>query len=526
MSYIGNSPGNASQRVVTRKVATAGQTRFASDSGYATGYVDVIVNGADLVAGEDFNETGDGINIDLVEACAADDSVKIIAWIPRGLSDGYTKPEANALLALKADLVAGKIPSSQLPAYVDDVLEYANLAAFPATGSAGIIYVAQDTNNCYRWSGSAYILITDLSAYARLDGAVFTGGISVPNSKIYTFGAVSEICHHLTASGTQAKRYEVARVAIDTVNWNDVGTIEIEMREKYFDAGTYKKYIVNFGYASGNKLYMTDAFGRRLDQFKVSIGSAVLISGNQYYYPVYVDVRNYGQVDVTIKTNNLVSGTNPPSIGYAYLFTSPTVTDIADFTTDYLATTMAEQAPWCYARAQYGGGDTIICIDPQYKQSILYYRSYANKVSDTATYFNGYLALQTAPNGTAYPNSGTAESAVEWNGWLMSRGAGTSPAFTANQVANTRWNQYLPQADYGQDISGSIIINQPWSGNRGSVIYDVNYTKSQIGSVRSTGSGQKTSAVDPIYGVQFNWDVGGTGSNPDIHIDYYIVGVK
>lgn len=165
MSYIGNSPGNASQRVITRKVATAGQTRFASDSGYATGYVDVIVNGADLVAGVDFNETGDGINIDLVEACEVDDSVKIIAWIPRGLSDGYTKPEANALLALKADLVAGKIPSSQLPAYVDDVLEYANLAAFPATGSSGIIYVAQDTNNCYRWSGSAYIVLTDLSSY-------------------------------------------------------------------------------------------------------------------------------------------------------------------------------------------------------------------------------------------------------------------------------------------------------------------------------------------------------------------------
>lgn len=165
MSYIGNSPGNASQRVVTRKVATAGQTRFASDSGYATGYVDVIVNGSDLVAGVDFNETGDGINIDLVEPCAADDNVKIVAYIPRGLSDGYTKPEANALLALKADLVAGKIPSSQLPAYVDDVLEYANLAAFPATGSAGIIYVAQDTNNCYRWSGSAYIVLTDLSAY-------------------------------------------------------------------------------------------------------------------------------------------------------------------------------------------------------------------------------------------------------------------------------------------------------------------------------------------------------------------------
>ena len=37
-------------------------------------------------------------------------------------------------LTTKADLVSGKIPASQLPAYVDDVLEFANLASFPATG--------------------------------------------------------------------------------------------------------------------------------------------------------------------------------------------------------------------------------------------------------------------------------------------------------------------------------------------------------------------------------------------------------
>lgn len=52
------------------------------------------------------------------------------------------------------------IPSAILPSYVDDVLEYANLAAFPATGETGKIYVALDTNKCYRWSGSTYIQIT------------------------------------------------------------------------------------------------------------------------------------------------------------------------------------------------------------------------------------------------------------------------------------------------------------------------------------------------------------------------------
>jgi len=52
------------------------------------------------------------------------------------------------------------IPSAILPSYVDDVLEYADLAAFPATGESGKIYVALDTNKQYRWSGSTYIQIT------------------------------------------------------------------------------------------------------------------------------------------------------------------------------------------------------------------------------------------------------------------------------------------------------------------------------------------------------------------------------
>lgn len=63
-------------------------------------------------------------------------------------------------LPLKADLVDGLVPASQLPSYVDDVLEFADLATFPAEGETGKIYVALDTNKCYRWSGSTYIQIT------------------------------------------------------------------------------------------------------------------------------------------------------------------------------------------------------------------------------------------------------------------------------------------------------------------------------------------------------------------------------
>lgn len=67
----------------------------------------------------------------------------------KGVASGYASLDGS-----------GKVPAAQLPSYVDDVLEYANLAAFPGTGESGKIYVAINTNKVYRWSGSAYVEIT------------------------------------------------------------------------------------------------------------------------------------------------------------------------------------------------------------------------------------------------------------------------------------------------------------------------------------------------------------------------------
>ena len=58
-----------------------------------------------------------------------------------------------------ARLVDGKVPESQLPSYVDDVVEYDSKSDFPATGEEGKIYVDKSTNLTYRWSGSTYIMI-------------------------------------------------------------------------------------------------------------------------------------------------------------------------------------------------------------------------------------------------------------------------------------------------------------------------------------------------------------------------------
>jgi len=69
---------------------------------------------------------------------------------------------------------SGLVPASQLPSFVDDVLEFADLASFPATGETGKIYVALDTNKTYRWSGSVYIEVSssDVTTVNGQTGAV------------------------------------------------------------------------------------------------------------------------------------------------------------------------------------------------------------------------------------------------------------------------------------------------------------------------------------------------------------------
>lgn len=83
-----------------------------------------------------------------------------------GITDALASSLKGAVNGLAELDATGKVPAAQLPAYVDDVLEYANLAAFPATGSTGIIYIAIDTGKVYRWTGSVYAEISPTAGNA------------------------------------------------------------------------------------------------------------------------------------------------------------------------------------------------------------------------------------------------------------------------------------------------------------------------------------------------------------------------
>jgi hypothetical protein len=113
----------------------------------------------------------------------ARNAADVYSWAKASEKPSYTASEVgaipstdkganNGVASLGSD---GKVPSSQLPSYVDDVLEYASVSAFPSTGESGKIYIALDTNKTYRWSGSAYIEISESLALGETSSTAYAG---------------------------------------------------------------------------------------------------------------------------------------------------------------------------------------------------------------------------------------------------------------------------------------------------------------------------------------------------------------
>lgn len=83
-----------------------------------------------------------------------------------------SKGNPNGLASLNE---SGVIPTSQLPSYVDDVIEVATFNNLPVTGESGKIYIVQDTNLTYRWSGTDYVEISKSLALGENSSTAYPG---------------------------------------------------------------------------------------------------------------------------------------------------------------------------------------------------------------------------------------------------------------------------------------------------------------------------------------------------------------
>lgn len=100
-----------------------------------------------------------GSNLQINNEVLSVDTTDFVMQIEKGASNGIATLNSS-----------GQVPSSELPSYVDDVIEgyYYNGAFYSdsahttlITGETGKIYVDLSSDTSYRWSGSAYISISN-----------------------------------------------------------------------------------------------------------------------------------------------------------------------------------------------------------------------------------------------------------------------------------------------------------------------------------------------------------------------------
>jgi len=191
------------------------------DTSNPAGYISGITSG-DVTTALGFTPYSNTNPANYIDATAlAPYLTSVIAGLTYQPVLGYTpensanKGIANGYAPLESD---GKVDAAYLPSYVSDILEYPNLAAFPPAGLTNKIYVAQDTNKVYRWSGSVYI---EVAANSGVWGAI-TGTLANQTDLInYINATTSCIGNNAVTYSGQYKLNGFYGSKNSSINWNN-----------------------------------------------------------------------------------------------------------------------------------------------------------------------------------------------------------------------------------------------------------------------------------------------------------------
>ncbi|MDR6464765.1 hypothetical protein [Chryseobacterium sediminis] len=151
-----NQTGNTITLVSTDTTYSAGNGLTLSGTSFS---LPVTTSGTgNVVTG--ITQTTNGLTVNLGSMPTSSDLANYIPVSQKGAANGVAVLDASGL-----------VPASQLPSYVDDVLEgyyktadgkFYKEAGYTTliTGETGKIYVSLDTNKTYRWTGTTFVYIT------------------------------------------------------------------------------------------------------------------------------------------------------------------------------------------------------------------------------------------------------------------------------------------------------------------------------------------------------------------------------
>lgn len=188
--------------------ALAGKVDVVTGKGLSTNdYTDADkakIDGLGTAASKDVAASGDASSTEVVmgndsRLTDSRNAADVYDWAKASTKPSYTASEVGAIdSTLKgaasgvAELDAnGKVPTSQLPSYVDDVIEgylynddfYAeDTHTTSITGETGKIYVDLATNTTYRWSGTAFVAIPEGIALGETSSTAYAGNKGKANA--------------------------------------------------------------------------------------------------------------------------------------------------------------------------------------------------------------------------------------------------------------------------------------------------------------------------------------------------------
>lgn len=228
---------------------------------------------------------------------------------------------AKTTLDAKADLVGGLVPSSQLPSYVDDVLEYDDYPSLPISGTTGKIYITLDNNNQYRWSGTVYVNIT--GGAGSVQEVISKTGIQ------HVIRNADNWLHVETGSTTGAICIEI----VGLWGYDLAGDMEIQVNQNSTSDGDYTDYVIK---VAGNWRSGDHTWHNTKASLVTATGSSLLNvrfckdSTAEKVYIVLFDtdtVLNYRRVVIPmISVNGAITG-YAPDFAITRVTSYPTTTD-------------------------------------------------------------------------------------------------------------------------------------------------------------------------------------------------------
>lgn len=416
-------------------------------------------------------------------------------WNAKQAALGFTpensanKGAANGYAGLDG---TGKVPSAQLPSFVDDVLEYANLAAFPGTGAAGTIYVTLDTNKTYRWSGSAYVEISPSPGS--------TDSVTEGSTNLY-FTAQRVRDSVLTGLSTATN---AAIAAADTV-LGAFGKIQAQITAHFGSGGTAHANAVSSGAAG----FMTGADKAKLD--------GIATSANNYTHPTSDGNLH---VPVTGTTNNgkvLMAGATAGNFGWAAIptlnqnttGTAANVTGIVALVNGGTGATTAAAA-----RTNLGAAESV-----QQAGSAFDFNNYRPGTPGLlrVVWNSGDTSMVNAPNGNTTGFLVASQGSHDlWNAQLFMEQGSTGSVWSRGSTdgGGTRvWGAWRKQLDSSNYNSYSPTL----TGTGASGTWSINVT----GNAATVTNGVYTNTAQTITGVKTFSNgiiVGDTQGYPDYSV--------